>query len=325
MPEKKQLDLRFLSPSFDLIELPSRGVFYKNIPELKDAQISIRPMTSVEEKLIDKFNTNTFYQTVDEIISKCIREDINIDDLTPGDRIFTLMKIRAISAGSEYEVRFKCASCDSEMPVKIDLAEFDPVYLEEDVIEPVELKLPISEATVRMYIPRSGHIRESNARSFADQKKRGVFISPSVYQKALCCHEFVFPEKSSDAGYIVNQTDFNILLGIMGRLHVKDMKAIEDMFNDYDHGMIDPVIKYCPVCDEAYDQYAAINWDFFRPRSDRRRDTEIQQLFLDVQDGTSNNTNRKRTGQSSKVREIQLDRHSTTNILSEEKISEENI
>jgi hypothetical protein len=115
-----------------------------------------------------------------------------------------------------------------------------------------------------------------------------------------------------------------MLLGIMGRLHVQDMKAIEDLFADYDHGMIEPIIKYCPVCEEAYDQYPAINFDFFRPRNDRKRDTEVQQLLLDVSDTESNPTNRRRTGRSDKVRELQLDRHSTSDFLSEETISEEN-
>lgn len=306
MAEKQKLDLSFLRPQFETVELPSRGKFYKGIPELEEGILHIRPMTSVEEKLIDKFNNHTFYTTVDEIISNCVQEDIDVDDLTLGDRIFTLLRIRVSSYGSMYEVRYTCPVCDSEYPINVDLAKFEPVYIDEDIEEPFELELPVCKAIVRMRIPRSGDVRESTDRSFAEQKKNGVFVSPSVYQKALCCEGFVLPDSSADAGTVIDQSDFKLLLGIMQRLHANDARAIEKLFSDYDHGMIEPVLLNCPVCKASFEQYLTLNWDFFRPRNKRKEDSRVQQLNDDVSDWESHRTSRKRTTGPSEVRELPL-------------------
>ena len=324
MAEKKSLDLSFLLPPYDRIELPSRGVFYKGITELEKGIVHVRAMSTTEEKLIDKFSQNTFYTIVDEIISNCVKENIDIDDLTPGDRIFILLKIRALSYGSEYDIKFKCSECEAELPLKVNLAEFEPVYINENIEEPIELFLPITKAKVKMIIPRSGHMRESTNRSFAEQKKSGTFVSPAVYQKALCCLEFIFPESSNDAGHILYNNidaDFKMILGIMSRLHVQDMKTIEDLFNDYDHGMIDPVNKHCPVCEEAYDQYMVLNWEFFRPSSKRKSDSDVQQFLFDVSDRERDKSNRNRTRRSSEVRELHVDGYTDSNVSPTEEIS----
>lgn len=324
MAEKRQLDLSFLRPQFETIELPSRGKYYKNIPALESGKLRIRPMTAVEEKLIDKFNQNTFYTTVDEIISKCVQDDINVDDLTLGDRIFTLLRIRVASYGSKYEVRYTCPECESEYPIEVDLAEFEPVYVNEDVVEPFELVLPVSGATVRMRIPRSGDVRESTERSYAEQKRNGVFISPSVYQKALCCEEFILPESSADAGTVLDQTDFKLLLGIMQRLHVNDAREIEKLFSDHDHGMIEPILMNCPVCNAAFEQYLALTWDFFRPRNKRREDPNLRQFDDDVSTRESNRASRKRTTRPSEVRELPMVGNSDADLHSEETLSKDN-
>lgn len=293
MTEKKKLDLSFLMPQFDLIELPSRGKYYEGIEVLEKAKLHVRPMTAVEEKIIDKFNSNTFFTAVNEIIDKCVKEDIDVDDLTLGDRIFILLRIRTLSYGSTYEVKFKCPACEAEMPLTIDLARFNPTYVNEDITEPFELVLPVSKAKVKMILPRSGHIKESTDRSFADQKKSGVFISPSVYQKALCCEEFIFPESSEDAGYIVKQDNFQFMLGIMSRLNVNDARAIDDLFTEYDHGFIDPIQMNCPVCNEPFEQNIVLNWNFFRPRNERKKNSDVQQLLDDVSDWESNGSSGK--------------------------------
>jgi hypothetical protein len=324
MAEKKILDLSFMLPPYDRIELPSRGIFYKDIPELAKGIVHVRAMSTTEEKLIDKFSQNTFYTIVDEIIGNCIKENVSVDDLTPGDRIFILFKIRALSYGSEYEIKFKCSECEAELPLKVNLAEFEPVYVNEDVEEPIELFLPITKAKVKMVIPRSGHMRESTNRSFAEQKKSGIFVSPAVYQKAICCIEFIFPESSADAGHVLYNNvaeDFKLILGIMSRLHVQDMKTIEDLFNDYDHGMIDSVTKYCPVCEEAYEQYLVLNWEFFRPSSKRKSDSDVQQFLFDVPDRERSKSNRNGTRRSGEARELHVDGYTVPNVLPTEEIS----
>lgn len=323
---KKQLDLSFLKPQFEEIDLPSRGKYYKGIPHLETGKLHIRAMTSVEEKLLDRFNANTFYTTVDEIISKCIKEDIDVDKLTLGDRIFILLKIRVMSYGSTYEVRYSCPECEAEYPITIDLSKFEIVYVNEDIEEPYEFPLPVSGATVKMRLPRSGDVRESTDRSFAERKKNGVFIDASVYQKAMCCEEFIFPESSQDAGYVVKpQEDFKLLVGIMQRLHVNDTREIERFFNDHDHGFTEPIMMNCKVCNASFEQYLALNWDFFRPRNRRREDTDLQQFDDDVSYWESNGISGKRATRSGPVRKLSMVGDPDIDVRSEKKVPEENI
>lgn len=322
MAEKKKLDLSFLRPSFTVIELPSRGKFYTGIPELESGVLHVRPFSSVEEKMIDRFNQNTFYDMVDEIIKNCVKEDIDIDDLTLGDRIFILLNIRVLSYGSTYEVRFECGKCDSEYPLIVDLSQFEPTYLDVDeVVEPMELELPVCKATVKMRMVRSGDLRESTNRSYAERKRNGVFVDASVYQKALCCEEFILPESSADAGTVLhsaNPDEFRYILGIMNRLNSNDSRAIEDLFVDYQHGFIDPISMTCKVCGASFDQYVSLNWDFFRPRTKRRKDTEFLEIDDDVSNWESGGTHRKRAVRSGKGGELQLVRDSDSDVHAEE-------
>jgi len=325
MANKQPLDLSFLKPQFEEIELPSRGKYYKGIPELESGVLHIRPMTSVEEKIIDRLNQNNFYKTIDEIISNCVQEDINVDDLTPGDRIFILLRIRVLSYGSMYEVRYTCPECGSEYPLMVDLSRFEPVYVDEDISEPYELYLPFCQAKVRMNVPRSGDIRESTDRSYAEQKREGIFISSAVYQKALCCEGFILPDNCSTPGAVVGQDSFKTLLGIMQRLHVKDAQVIDDFYRDHDHGFLDPIIMNCKVCNASFEQYVMLNWDFFRPRSNRTKSKELQQLDDYVPTKESNRAGRRRAARPSEVRELRVVGNTNADIHPEEKVSEENI
>jgi len=89
------------SISYDIVELPSRGIHYPN----KKKVIKVAYLTAADEDILANENFLKNNITVDEILKrKVIDKDINVDDLVEEDRRAILIFLRNTAFGGNYTV-----------------------------------------------------------------------------------------------------------------------------------------------------------------------------------------------------------------------------
>lgn len=261
---KRDIDLSFLKPNSERIELPSRGILYNN-SELKSGFLNIRPWLTNEEKLIDRFNKGNFYSILKRLISNSVTEKINVDELTLGDFFFLIYWIRSISYGHTYNADIVCPECGKSVSVVIDLSKYDVTYLE-DCKEPMTLIMPRSGIEIKFRLPRVADLIEASESTLSGSKKFGVTISPDLYKTAKCVEEMVLPNEEKTL--LTQKEDFDIMLGkIWPKIPAYDLVVIREVMSKYDHGYITNASTRCPECEATFEQAPLLSFEFFRPSS----------------------------------------------------------
>ncbi|NCC70349.1 hypothetical protein EOM09_02095 [bacterium] len=260
---KKELDLSFLLPVYETLELPSKGKFYTKNPPLKDGLIKIRAMTTKEEKIIDAINGNTFYQNWCDIIRLCVNSAFDAKDLTFNDFIYLLFYLRVKSYGSMYSITTKCDECGKENKLSINIGEFETKFLFDDIIEPFEIELPVSNIKILTKIPRMRDIIESSRKSYSETKIKGKKVSTETFMRAICTTSMVLP--NSDNTVLENPEDMLTILEIYEMLPANDSLYLKKFMNKFDHGLLEPILVTCKECGELFKQYPVITPDLFRP------------------------------------------------------------
>lgn len=162
---KSRKDSRFNFSEAELVPLPSKGNLYKNVTDDEDVLngfIRLYPMTTKEEEIL---STQRYLRTGSStrmILQNCIDSDIDAKDILVFDSNFLLFYLRKISYGDEYE--FELASTEDSLrrkfKHKINISELRFEELDDDVKEPIVIKLPNSKYTVECVLPRMYHIEE---------------------------------------------------------------------------------------------------------------------------------------------------------------------
>lgn len=265
---KRQIDLSFINNALDYseFELPSRGFLYPNT-DLSEGIMHIRPMSASEEKLIGKMNSINTYSILNNIIMNCTKEkNWNIDELTIDDRFSILCFIRSITYGPKYNIITTCPLCHTpELKIEINLDEFDVTFLESEIKEPILLELPTTKIKIELDMIRSKHIKETNFKSYSEQRKKGKSEDGSLYQKALCTSKMYLPNDEQDILIREEEGGFPLILKVYNQLPASDLIAVDKEWAKYEHGFIEPALTKCPSCEEYFSILPQIRNEFFRP------------------------------------------------------------
>lgn len=84
---------------YDMVELPSRGVFYKN----KKSSLKVTYLTAADENILSSPNLSQGSDLLDTLLrSKILDKDIDIKELAECDRQAVYVFLRNTAFGSEY-------------------------------------------------------------------------------------------------------------------------------------------------------------------------------------------------------------------------------
>lgn len=117
--------------SYDVVELPSRGIHYTN----KKKSVRVAYLTASDENILSAQNLIQSNTVIDELLKrKVLDKDINIDELADEDRNAILIFLRNTAFGPEYTFYLKDPKTDQDFTAKVDLSEvqFKDFNLETD-------------------------------------------------------------------------------------------------------------------------------------------------------------------------------------------------
>jgi len=244
------------------VQLPSRGYLYDG--NLENGEVSIRPMTTNEEKLLlSKGKSRTELFTM--LLNACLEtKGITANDMLATDRIFLLFMLRNISYGADYSFLIKCPECGEKLnhllkiPDDIHLVALEP----KDAEEPYEVTLPMSGAKVGLR-----RLRGRDELQIQDYAKRNIELQPTelgdpryIYSMALQ----IVMLNGKDMGILDSLSFCKTLIG-------GDSLAVQYAIEDHQCGLDLSMTFTCRSCGEEFDEEIPLTEEFFRPQSRARR------------------------------------------------------
>jgi len=152
----------------NIVELPSKGLFYPEDHPLASGVVEIKYMTAKEEDIL---TTESYIKTnvvVDKLLQSLLVTKFNYNDLLVGDKNAIMIAARIYGYGPDYDIEVTTPS-GTQQKVKIDLNEIKPKEFREDLISNsragvFEYLLPLSGAKITFKLLTVGDLAEIEQR-----------------------------------------------------------------------------------------------------------------------------------------------------------------
>jgi len=145
----------------EIIDLPSKGLFYPEGHPLAGGTIEMKYMTAKEEEILTNQNYIQKGLVLDKLIQSLIVTDFNYKDLLIGDKNALLFAARVLAYGSDYSLKMIHPETGEEEVVTIDLSKVDVKPLHSvlegsEGINNFEFILPHSKVTLNFKLLSHG-------------------------------------------------------------------------------------------------------------------------------------------------------------------------
>jgi hypothetical protein len=232
------------------VELPSRGVLYEEGTPLAQGVLHIYPIRVKEEKLFSgTAGSMRAAEAFNLMLSKCVAEKIDLEELLLVDRFSLMVSIRNLSYGPDYKFNIACRreKCGTRFDHTIDLSSLPVKYLDERYLEPYEVTLPVSGKTVGLRHFRARDetlIIDAGKRTKARKKKtEGRSMEDESYAERL-----ILRIQTINGDEAERPVKIQFVENLIGRDASFIWKAVEDM----DFGLDTQLLIECSECgDEA--------------------------------------------------------------------------
>jgi hypothetical protein len=146
----------------EIIDLPSKGVFYSPDSALSSGTVELKMMTAKEEDILTNQNLIKRGIVLDRLLeSLIVNKKVNISDFLLGDKNAIFFASRRLAYGDKYgPLQMKCPSCKESNEITVDLSEikykeFDETKYEKG-INNFKFILPYAKRTVTYKLLTSG-------------------------------------------------------------------------------------------------------------------------------------------------------------------------
>ena len=142
----------------EVIDLPSKGVFYPENSPLRNGQIELHYMTAKHEDILTSPNLIQKGLVLDKLMDALIAtKGVKAADLLLGDLNAVMVASRILGYGKDYEVSLDCPSCGQTVEQNVNLSELENENEPVDGARPeFTIVLPISKKQVTLRLLTRG-------------------------------------------------------------------------------------------------------------------------------------------------------------------------
>ena len=239
--------------SYELVQLPSKGVFYKN----GISEVNVEYMTSKDEDLLTTPSLIDNGSVIDILLKRKVKTNgIQIENLLGGDRNAIILFLRTSSYGSNYTVIVNDPRTDIPFKETINLLNLKYKEVSEmpDELGQFTVQIPMRKKTVKFRLLTSGE--ENFLRKQADKIREAYGEDHSTFNTLRLKSSIVSINGNTDRNYIDKFVDVMPALDA-----VTIRRKILDVSPDVD-------MKYMFTAPDGYTFYAnlEVGPDFFFPQ-----------------------------------------------------------
>jgi hypothetical protein len=259
----KQQEVKQSKFPTEVIDLPSKGLFYPADSELAKGVVEMKYMTAREEDILTSANLIKQGVVLDKLFQSLIVSSINYNDLLIGDKNAIMMAARVLGYGKDYEVEITDPfSPDDKQKVVIDLTSIQPKEYDFDSLVPnqneFEVTLPISKRQLVFRLMTHGletKIKEEVKAQLKFTKASGIDRDLSTRMKCM----IVSIDGNSERPYINNFVD--------NELFAQDSKFLREQIKQKTPDLDMTFVFTSNVTGESQVMEVPMDVSFFWPRA----------------------------------------------------------
>lgn len=206
------------SEEYTEVKLPSLAT---KIYGLESEYLHLRPITFEDEKAMLSLKDKNKFGNL--LIQRCVKEEINVDDLIVPDKFLILLNLRAISVGKEYSLNITCSKCSTINKIGIDLLNTFPVNYAEEPLEKAET----------ITLPKVGKGVQVKRASSSDLEKDITEVLESLWRFVLKVDQY---------------TDAKVRKAFIDRLPREDVHTILNVVMSSNIGVDPRFMFHCSKC-----------------------------------------------------------------------------
>lgn len=238
------------------VVLPTLGKPYAKSdgsPYFPSGGIRISPMTVAEEKMLAQKNTDSSRKVIALLNRVCDFSGMDPAQLLVVDQFYLLMKVRALSYGSNYTFGYRCSDCGNQWDHTVNIeTDMDVEIVDEDWQEPFDIILPTSKRSVQFRLPRVIDDIELNKRKIA---RKETSSDPTFVAILARCIVSVDGEAFSN---------HRLAEGWLEKQAVIDRTALTNALDEATPGYNTELTIVCPSCGYMHEEGIPMGAEFFR-------------------------------------------------------------
>ena len=242
----------------EMIDLPSKGLFYPEDSPLRSGQIEVKYMTAKEEDILTSSNLIRKGIVMDKLMdSLIITKGVKASDLLVGDLNAVMVASRILGYGKDYKVNFPCPACNKEVTQIIDLTTLETKN------EPkksgdgtLSIILPVSKAEIVLkFLTRSDELVIDKELQSLKKANLGTEGETTARLRAMI--------KS-----VNGDSSKTVIWNFVENMLVRDSRFLRDQYREYNPDVDFNISVECD-CDSEVDKTVRlpIGVDFFWPDS----------------------------------------------------------
>ena len=193
-----------LMMSYEVVKLPSKGLFYKN----RISEVNVEYMTSKDEDLLTTPSLIENGTVLDILLKRKVKtKGINVDELLAGDRNAIILFLRSSSYGSTYTVQVPDPRTNVVFKTEVDLLKLKYKKVTETPDEEgyFSVKLPMRKKTVKFRLLTAGE--ETMLMKQAEAHKEAYGAEFSEYSTLKLKSHIISINDKTDRSYISKFVD----------------------------------------------------------------------------------------------------------------------
>ena len=164
-------------PPYEIIQLPSKGIYYSEQSPLSSGKIMIKLPTAKEQDILTSRNLIQNDIVLEQFLRAIIlTPGVQVEDLLTGDMNYLLYAARVLTYGSILEMEYECQNplCKNIAKHSIDISKFQPKEVQMDEQHrgnrQFEFILPYSKRTIILQLS-DGHLQKKIKEQLNKSKK----------------------------------------------------------------------------------------------------------------------------------------------------------
>lgn len=264
----ENINIEDFDGGFDMIYLPSRGLFYSN----KTNSLLIKYLTSREEKVLTSPSLIESGVALEMILKSCIIEkEIDINSLLVADKDAIILFLRSTAYGDKIPLQFKCTNCGSENDTDFRISSLE---MKDNISYPnekgeLEFTLPITKSNVKI---KPLTVADEKVLEQKLKSKRRYFYGVEYFEEVTERYALQIVE-------INGKTDKSYINKFIKSMPIKDSTALREFVENSEPGIDKNIKLSCSNCHTQYKDTLRITPEFLGVTPDYRKNLD-EEIFL---------------------------------------------
>ena len=265
---KNNINLENFESDFDMLHLPSQGLFYPN----KNSSLLIKYLTAREENILTSpalaENGRALKMVLDSVI---IDKDICVDDLLVADKDAIILFLRSTAYGDTFPLEFECVNCGKKVETPFKISSLESIDLTRFPNEKgeYEYELPISKKKIKFKPLRVAE--EVELEKLIESKKKYVYNTE--FKESITLRYL------SQLTEFDGNTDKKQIESLIKKMPLKDSISLRTYIEKNEPGINKKISLKCPMCLTEYYDTLRIGSEFLGLQPEYKQNIK-EEIFL---------------------------------------------